>query len=878
MPNNQPVRLVSVLTEIFGDAMQGASDKWVRIELPKDWPIIPALQNIQSNIPGLRLGVLLPFQLPDIAAIESPSSDNPSVITGWRNQPAEQRSLNPTIILGDARGREEAGLRLAPRIISTREVFEKWQSTLSDWLSQHIPSKTPVPLFKHLFELAVSGDIDAVQLDEYATSALQVPMQALPALRGLLWKINLFPDERVLDTGLAASRLDQNLETRQLLLAATDVSRELESLERLRNAAAEGNPNAKKALQYRTQQDNVLLEGIQLDDLCTILAPRSEAQPNQSRRSQRASGSTQRVGLLEFFNRSSGARLDLIQGTLQDLSNRWDLDNVDGPDLLASFNLPNVTTLDVEVRLRPRKKIDSWISTGTPGEQKLTFLAETDSIKSWDPFSPLGRPITGDRLLGFAKAQDINAGSPIFEDLVTAYLAARGRLARYEPWLAESKFELLLLHSPAREAIQDYLAAWQALVNAANERSPEEVALIRKTLVLLEAIWAKKQSQETFEYCLLGPLHPYILDPLLRLANYTLASLGREHLGRKVAWALDRCLPAYRMIWAPGTTLFLGRANQVYQFQVLPQGDHPSLEEGNGIYQVARAFLGFHPYAKEGLVITLVDPPKGTAIGSNLQRLRNEVRQLRVYLVTTRGDTNRLDEQGDFVRDLGRFSNLEDWQSHGAIRSHILFYFAERSSGTTAVLPSGWGPTPGAHVALKIGLESPSPFDSPDILSPYVTLEPRQSNSPVVALQRLAEPSLGSPRLFKVQPMLGEEISAQFARVAELTDWVVIGAPSPLGLITPQKLGQGLTYLGREAMGTYGLFAYATTLFPIRKSVTQRFVPSPVIPDINQVETQMADLALKSANAVLRVGQNEGALWEQIGVMVSSELSRSLNE
>jgi hypothetical protein len=517
-----------------------------------------------------------------------------------------------------------------------------------------------------------------------------------------------------------------------------------------------------------------------------------------------------------------------------------------------------------------------WVADGTAQKQVIAVIGESGSRRDWLPPPAEGIPISGDLLLAKAKSQDVILKRPLFEMLVNQYLAGRAGLIPYERWLRRAAFPLLLLNAPAREAVREYLDGWQALVNAAGD--PEcEAGVIRGTLILLEALWGRT-AKSVFEWCVFGPLHPYLLDPCLSVVDYALASLGQRELGRKVAWALDRSVPAYRAMWAADATLFLSRGDDIFEFELSPGGHHPRATSGDGVYQIARAFLGFHPFARGGLVITLVDPPRGGAIMNNLRRLRRDVEELRVYLVTTSGDAAQLEEAGDLIRNLGRFTSIKDWLERAQVRSHIIFYFAERPAGSAVAARTGWGPTPGAHVALKVRVEAPSAFEVSDRLVPFVTFEPRQNNGPVLAIQRLAAPSLGSPRLFEVKPSMSEEETSAFAETANVADWLVIGAPAPLGLVAPRKFGHGLTFLGREVLGPYGLFGYATTLFPVRRLVTEGLRPAPVVPNPTEVEQRLTQLAVESTNGVLRIGRSgDGGVWEQVGLMISSALGRGLD-
>src|SRR5215213_2019670 len=275
MPDSSIPTLLEALSDTIESALEPTADRWVRVEVPPDWPMREVVQQIKPRFPGLRLGVLRPFSLSELMP-DCPASEVASEITGWRNQSVAVRHASPTIILGDARKSEEAGLRAVPQIVSHDEVLSKWQGQLLTWLQSHINSNTPAQVFVELFRLASIGAIDAIRLDEYVNSAFKEPSTALPALRKELWRINLLPDERVLDADLARRRLDQNFEARQLLLAASDTPTDINRLSRLREiASTRPDPTdveemtkkeiAQAALDYRKSQDRTFLAKIELD-------------------------------------------------------------------------------------------------------------------------------------------------------------------------------------------------------------------------------------------------------------------------------------------------------------------------------------------------------------------------------------------------------------------------------------------------------------------------------------------------------------------------------------------------------------------------------------------------------------------------------------
>src|SRR5262249_31970234 len=150
-----------------------------------------------------------------------------------------------TIVLGDARGRLEAGLQSVLRIVKHVDVLRRWEKMLLAWLQEEIPTRTAQDLFKRLIHLAIDGRIDANALDEYvAVAAAGEEEEYLEHLRSLLWYMHLFPDRHVLDTGRAQARLERNFFVKGLLLAATDTPAELTRLRRLETAAERGNQAA----------------------------------------------------------------------------------------------------------------------------------------------------------------------------------------------------------------------------------------------------------------------------------------------------------------------------------------------------------------------------------------------------------------------------------------------------------------------------------------------------------------------------------------------------------------------------------------------------------------------------------------------------------
>ncbi len=241
--------------------------------------------------------------------------------------------------------------------------------------------------------------------------------------------------------------------------------------------------------------------------------------------------------------------------------------------------------------------------------------------------------------------------------------------------------------------------------------------------------------------------------------------------------------------------------------------------------------------------------------------------------------TSQLEQLGEQVQFWGRHTSAKSWAEKAPVRSHLLFQFTARQGATaTPAAIQGWGPTPGAHVAVRLSLKNPNFLKQGAMLTPFVTLEPRERNKVVVGLQSLAPVNQGSPRLFEVEPMLPEAEMDEFVALKAVTEWAVLCAPAPLGLVPARDPGNEVVYVGRESLSIYGMFVYATSLFAVRRVVTQRLKKIPAgPPDPKQVEDRLCTLAVESSSGVLRMGQQGNALWELLGLIVANESARTVS-
>lgn len=919
-----PPSLVGAVAAVLERAFAAAADRWVRADLPFDWPMADVARALELGGRPLRVGVLRSAVGTELEEFASSSSDVPSEITAWRNEPLVARQSVTTLVLGDARGDEEAGLRQFGERVSTEDVFREWQSRLEQWFVENrLPLEYQRVLAK-LFDHLITGEIDAPSLDNYAAAALADPANARDRMRDEAWRLGLLRDKRLLDPNETTDLVGENIEVRQLLVSPSDSASDLAQLGKLKQAADRGNATAVAALAFRETLDPELLKGVELSEIRSLLQSKGTKKSKQT--------SPRTLDLEDFLNQAEGAEAGTIEAVLSELAGTWKLEPDPGQELEQQeletlFVTEDGTTYKVKQRVRPaswhpddlahidQAEVDAWgdndagetspgvdvaqdpsrtdpkgsdlgpeestEATAEPKDQVLAMQVPETAERVWRP--TVGNVLTGHDLLERAQLQDgATPGSTALVPLVESYLEAREAIRRYGPWLANSGVTLLLVDADAREAVREFIDAWLSLVREVAERAVDDSELIRSTVETLEGVWGLSEGAPTPHWAVLSPFHPYWLDPLVRLADYAAAALGAPKLGDRLGWAYDRALPAYRALWAGPTTLLHSNSTGELLFEEAPSGDRPTVSSGDGVARIGRAFLGYHGFAVARLVIVLLNPPAGPALLKSLRTLNTACRgQLRVYTATTTDTATSFDVDDLDVRNLGRFDSVADWMATASVRAHIVFYFGERSAGSAAAGAGGGGPTKGSHIALKVRLRPTAAFGGTANLVPYVTFEPREENAVVLAIRRLASPGGASPRLFEMQPMLEEEQRLELVALSELADWLVVGAPGPLGLVAPQELGEDMPYIGRESLGEYGLYAYATELFPIRKYVTARFHrDTPVVVDAGAAEGRLTELAKETPNGILAVGR-EGhgkkpgfAMWEHVGLMVAASEAR----
>lgn len=552
--------LVDAMAAVANERLDRSSDHWVRLDLPYDWPHRDILERMSADREGLRVGLLRSFSGTDLASSSWTTTDRPADITRWRNESLEERRTSTTILFGDARGEEEAGLRQFGATGGRGDVFSYWRGEIAVWMNEAGFPEPVQALVASLFDRLDEGEIDAPGFDLYLRVALEDTEGAFDRLRAETWRIGLLSDTRLLDAGASQEVVAENLEVRRLLDSPNETKADLGRLERLREAADEGNASAKAALAYRESQDPEHLKDVDLADLRPVLQPKRK--PSKK-------GPTKAIDIVDFLNRAEGLEAEDAQAVFDGLNDSWDLADSDNPESPETdFTDPEGNKFRVHLQVRATKYTgleaeadheagaDEEAGAGDEGEaneegdagddegkwdtdrQVVAMRSSEGSSRGWLPQG--GERLTGSALRKQAQVQDSQtAGDPVLP-LVDAYLEARAEMTPFFPWLARHGFELLLCDSTAREAARKFVDAWLALVDGVSQRSAEDTQVIRSPVSLLEGAWGHAEGDpDDLTWAALSPLHPFWLEPALRLAEYAINNLGSPSLGDRVTWAAD---------------------------------------------------------------------------------------------------------------------------------------------------------------------------------------------------------------------------------------------------------------------------------------------------------------------------------------------------
>ena len=259
---------------------------------------------------------------------------------------------------------------------------------------------------------------------------------------------------------------------------------------------------------------------------------------------------------LTYLLNLSAFNISTVREGLKSISDRLDLELKD-QQLTFMFEISEEektiryeTKLSDEVLLRqgeddgePVAALSVW--SGPKGNLAFSSdreIEDIDTVSFWTEGKNVSEKIFREICNGFLE--------------VDQFLESRNALQQVEPWLQTDALNTLLLKKDVRDLVQKYIDQWVILCNEACKLSDKKIIL--ELMQAVDTVCGPR-TDGVPDWIMLGPLHPYKLDPILNIVNTVHHYLESEtceiQLGSALNWMFDRSYPAYPSIFIKEQTL-----------------------------------------------------------------------------------------------------------------------------------------------------------------------------------------------------------------------------------------------------------------------------------------------------------------------------------
>jgi len=389
-------------------AIDATSDKWIRLECPRHYPIVEALRTMDEVV---RVGTLA--SAPDIDEISGKTlSRSPQLITDWRNQTSSNGRV-PTVIVGDAKGSEEAGL-IRTRVVELPEIVTVWAGQLRSHLDASGSDYQAEPLrhlFEHLLVEAADDKLDAPELERYIAAVLQETNKVIAAAGTQLWRIGLLPDEALLG-GSFRARLLLNRQTVDLLTYPPDTASDAKRLLRLQQSASAMAVAARRYTETLDLKDLARLDLMAVRKILDGDKPPPQTQPKR---------------LLDLLD----VKEDEVDQVVEALAELGSAVKLDGMTIDLSSQAGKATP---EIRFYLENNSEqAWTQPDVDDSEEVKFDRPWEQILiGWVEMSSqypdtLDATLTAQEFHSHATQQDQADGAPTYSGLVEEYVAARSK-------------------------------------------------------------------------------------------------------------------------------------------------------------------------------------------------------------------------------------------------------------------------------------------------------------------------------------------------------------------------------------------------------------------------------------------------------------------
>ncbi len=845
--------LSAALLDCASEALSTSSDKLIRVESLLGQDPAEFVAKLDPN-KAYRFGLTGRSKKIALGRSKGVSSDA-AQLTKWRNEPTSKRINSPIVLIGDASGREEAGLRKTPIIVDEVMVLRRWRQLLNAKLGAYA-TKKPCGFALALLEMAIAGLIDVEELSQFITSNFSDEKEATEKPQANLWRLGLIPDARAMDSNTPGPRLSINYKTVEFLREPPDSARDELQHQRITNKAEVGDATAIALSEFRETQDERHLRPIQLDDVLNVLS--------KSKKEDEDTESASRPKEIDIYDALDSESF--------------------GPEVL--IRLDEKLTLKGEhdeVSIHEALSPQQDISLEFVREQERAFIAPDSTeqvlftLRSAGATLDAAGKVYDKEFKTLAKIADQLLNLKEFSEAAEELLATRQQALFLCQWPSDL-LTTLILKSEYRNSARLYLEAWTRLAELLVENPHPQAQELANSFRQLDADWEISDSNSV-EAVELWPIHPFVLRPLVDLSDYAVNHVGEVDLGTKLSWASERLVPAYPALWQDENALIQSEAGNTPRYQRRADASLPHLASGGGLTSLLAAYLGVYPHGKKHISVLLIDPPAGRGVTKALEGItagKTGVDVISVYILNTRREQVSLPELKFRVDHLGLTNDVQKFAEKTPLRFNICIHFMSPQAEHLGTHIGQQQPSRGLHNVITVSA-NPKRLGSEISFVPLVSVQPRDSNSVVRLFMQIARGHTLTDKWYEMAPVLDERRERVLIALGAICDWVVLATAAPMGLVPPRRFAGGaLSYLGRETTGQYALYVYSSDLFPVRKRIQQRLLQAPIVPDVVGIERQIQAHADATPNGVLRCGMAGTALIGEVGLIVAARFAESL--
>lgn len=867
------------VAEAVSQIIDSRSDRMARVEADRLWPMpaaMDALATRRSDLGTLTVGLLSQFKQHAEWTFTQPVESDPWRITALRNEPAIAR---PTLVLiGDAGGQEEAGLKRVRRV-RLADVVAAWGRLLDEYVSAGYAAAEAdlrKRIARAVCQLVNREQVHPLQADAYFAALhgshdLTLIQRELPCL-------GLLPDDSLIGAGNTLKRLQANRKVRDVALHAFPE----DQYERLR---ASGVREVRALLDYAGDADVQSLRRTELTAVEAVLEPPPVPPPPEG---PEGDPTSTEYDFLDFLGDSRVGVSERREGMEQMASLLAD------EGLKREARAKTISVADWLVVLAcPAAAIsEEWTTESTGAGRPVQVRSDALGFVSVDIGGLSGGPIE----LETAFIRDLAGQLGVAPEL-ERFLRAREILLGAAHLLACGERDLLalLVASPVLLGrAGEYVDSWAALLAAADNASQVAGGTNLTAFALLEATWRRQQREtenletlhirwdDNYLEAAFAPWHAWRLSPLVAIAGEVRDSfeVRPEIVGRAV-WALDRSIPAYR-------ALELGEGMQQLFFQSASEGVTrfaaqlgtalpPSYASGKRIRRTQVAYLKVHRWAsEETLTGLLINPPQG-----RLAKGAFNYEALSLALLRERGldglDFDDISERQASTHDI---SSLEEWLSGARTEQDLCLAFLRGN-------PAQYRPARGgAHATIRLELSDTGVAPGTgSVQTPRINLglsatsadgSPSPMADPVNLIYRMSgrnEVSIG-----KYDLALSEQTIANVRALVERSGWTVVAVPGTVASFElADSQGRGYPRIAEFEEGGYTCFVFAQTVLPLEAVIESKLRQLPVTSNLEArggAAPLLLDLASRHPQKLLDVAANRYGIEELLGLIGAETLAR----